>query len=49
VHIDHEYFNNNEPWPIEIEDHDGNLHAVNLEPGQVGTRPNSIVRIKITG
>jgi hypothetical protein len=35
VHIDHLYDNDDEPWPIEIEDHDGNLHAVNLEPGQV--------------
>ena len=35
VHITHEYDNDNEPWPIEIEDHDGKLHAVNLEPGQV--------------
>jgi hypothetical protein len=36
VHVAHEYDNDDEPWPIEIEDHDGNLHAVNLEPGQVG-------------
>ena len=35
IHIAHEYFNGDEPWPIEIEDHDGVLHAVNLEPGQV--------------
>ena len=35
VHIAHQYDNDEEPWPIEIEDHDGNLHAVNLEPGQV--------------
>ena len=35
VHIAHEYDDDNEPWPIEIEDHDGNLHAVNLEPGQM--------------
>ena len=35
VHIAHEYDNDDEPWPIEIEDHDGKLHAVNLEPGQV--------------
>jgi hypothetical protein len=39
IHIDHEYFDDNHPWPIEIEDHDGNLHAVNLEPGQVSCRP----------
>jgi len=35
VHIAHEYFDDNHPWPIEIEDHSGNLHAVNLEPGQM--------------
>lgn len=35
VHIDHEYDNDDEPWPIEIEDHDGILHAVNLEPGSM--------------
>ena len=35
VHIAHEYDDDNEPWPIEIEDHNGVLHAVNLEPGQV--------------
>ena len=35
VHIGHEYDDPNEPWPIEIEDHWGNLHAVNLEPGQM--------------
>jgi len=35
VHIAHEYDNDDEPWPIEIEDHDGVLHAVNLEAGQM--------------
>jgi hypothetical protein len=35
VHIAREYFDDNHPWPIEIEDHDGELHAVNLEPGQM--------------
>jgi hypothetical protein len=35
VHIAHEYDNDDEPWPIEIEDHDGALHAVNLQPGQM--------------
>lgn len=35
VHIAHEYDDDNEPWPIEIEDHDGELHSYNLEPGQV--------------
>jgi hypothetical protein len=37
VHIAHEYDDDNEPWPIEIEGHDGNLHSVNLEPGQVSS------------
>lgn len=31
-HIDHDL---DEPWPLEIEDHDGNVHALALEPGQV--------------
>lgn len=35
LHIAHEYDDENVPWPIEIEDHDGNLHSVNLKPGQV--------------
>ena len=35
VHIAHSYFNDSEPWPIEIEDLDGNLHSITLEPGQV--------------
>lgn len=35
VHVGHEYFDESKPWPIEIEDHDGNMHTVNLEPGQV--------------
>lgn len=34
VHIDHEYDEESQPWPIEIEDHDGNLHSVVLERGQ---------------
>jgi hypothetical protein len=24
-----------EAWPLEIEDHNGALHAINLQPGQV--------------
>lgn len=32
AHIDSDL---DEPWPIEIEDHDGNVHAVSLQPGQV--------------
>lgn len=35
VHIAHEYDNDDEPWPIQIEDHDGNLHSVNLQPGEM--------------
>lgn len=35
VHIGHEYDDNDEPWPIQIEDHDGVLHSVNLEAGQM--------------
>lgn len=35
VHIAHEYDDDNEPWPIQIEDHNGKLHSVNLEPGQM--------------
>lgn len=36
VHIAHEYTDNNQPWPLEIENHrTGELVAVNLEPGQV--------------
>jgi hypothetical protein len=36
VHIAHDYTNDDEPWPIEIEDHDGVLHAVDLKMGEVG-------------
>ena len=36
VHIAHEYDNDDEPWPIEIDDHDGALRAVDLKEGQVG-------------
>lgn len=35
VHIAHEYDDDNEPWPIEIEDHDGNLHVVSLQEGEM--------------
>ena len=35
VHIAHEYDDDNEPWPIQIEDHNGKLHSLNLEPGQM--------------
>ena len=35
VHIAHEYDDPKEQWPIQIEDHDGALHSVNLKPGQM--------------
>lgn len=35
VHIAHAYDNDDEPWPIEVEDTEGNLHSVVLEPGQM--------------
>ncbi len=35
VHIAHQYDDDNNPWPIEIEDHNGKLHSVALEEGQV--------------
>lgn len=35
LHLGHEYDNDDEPWPIEIEGHDGKLYQVNLEPGQM--------------
>jgi hypothetical protein len=35
VHIAHEYDDEKEPWPIEIEDHDGQLHSVALQEGQM--------------
>lgn len=34
VHVDHDY-DGHEPWPIEIEDHNGQVHSVTLEPGQM--------------
>jgi hypothetical protein len=48
IHIDHEYFDDDEAWPIEIEDHDGELHAVLLEPGQVRAYPvRASVRVRV--
>ena len=35
-----QYTNDSKPWPIQIEDHEGTLHSVNLEPGQVRVRPH---------
>jgi hypothetical protein len=35
MHIAHEYDDQKEPWPIQIEDHNGNLHSVVLEAGEM--------------
>jgi hypothetical protein len=35
VHVGHEYYNDDEPWPIQIDDNEGNVHSVNLQPGQM--------------
>lgn len=35
VHIAHKYDNDSNPWPIFIEDHDGQLVSVSLEEGQM--------------
>lgn len=35
IHIAHQYDDDDVPWPIEIEDHDGVLHAVALQPGDM--------------
>eukprot|EP01038_Epipyxis_sp_PR26KG_P012556 gene12556-16840_t len=35
VHIAHQYDDDNEPWPIEIEDQNGDLHAVSLKEGEM--------------
>lgn len=35
LHIGHEYDNDDVPWPIEIEGHDGVLYQVNLQPKQM--------------
>jgi hypothetical protein len=35
VHIAHEYDNDDVPWPLEIEDHDGNLHVVEMDAGEM--------------
>merc|ERR1719453_2852122 len=34
-HIDHHYDDDNNPWPIEIEDYKGQTHTVALQPGQM--------------
>jgi hypothetical protein len=35
VHIAHEYDNDAEPWPLDIEGHDGQLYHVVLQPGEM--------------
>ena len=35
VHIAHEYDNDDVPWPIEIEDHNGNLNRINMAAGEM--------------
>lgn len=35
IHIAHQYDDENEPWHIQIEGHDGKLHSIALEEGQV--------------
>lgn len=35
VHITHEYDNDDVTWPIEIEDHDGNLNRLNMAAGEM--------------
>lgn len=35
LHIAHEYDNESDPWPIEIESHDGDVVSISLEAGQV--------------
>jgi len=35
LHIDHEYDDDAVTWPIEIEDYEGKIHAVDLKPGQM--------------
>ena len=43
IHIAHEYDNDAVQWPIQIEDHDSNMHSVNLKPGQVRESPKEIM------
>lgn len=35
LHVDHKYDDDQEPWPIEIEDLSGEVQAVDLKPGQM--------------
>merc|ERR1712107_236650 len=34
-HVDHKYDNDDDPWPIELEDHSGHVQSVDLKPGQM--------------
>ena len=34
-HVDHEYDDDDEPWPIVIESFDGTTHEVALRPGEM--------------
>lgn len=45
VHISHDYDDELHPWSLEIEDHDGNLHSVILEEGQVKALLTHLKRI----
>jgi hypothetical protein len=45
IHVAHEYDDEADPWPVQIEDHDGNLHSVDLAAGQV--LPHAICNISI--
>lgn len=33
IHIAHSYDDDNVPWPIEIEDHDGKVHIYDMKEG----------------
>mmetsp|Transcript_35025 Transcript_35025/g.33296 ORF Transcript_35025/g.33296 Transcript_35025/m.33296 type:complete len:330 (+) Transcript_35025:138-1127(+) len=35
IHIAHKYESNSTPWPLHIEDHNGVMHEVSLQPGQM--------------
>ena len=42
IHIIHDYDDENKPWPLHIEDHNGKMHEVSLEEGQVRKKIESI-------
>jgi hypothetical protein len=35
IHINSEYESSAQPWPMEIEDHDGTMHSLVLQPGEM--------------